>query len=270
MSAEKSQKIIWIMWFQGIANSPEIVKSCVDSWVKHNAEWDVIVLDAKSVMNYIGDEDLHSNIDLSSLSLAHQADIYRLLLLRKYGGVWADATTYCMLPLDSWLGQYTETGFFAFSNPGPDRLISNWFLWSEQSGYQICKLIEDVEEYWVSSRRNRFRYYTIDRILNIYPRIWFSKFVKDKLRKMPYFWFHYLFSERYRKDSDFRELWGRNRKIEAKGPHSAQDYGLDSDANGFQAFLDGHCPPLFKLTWKLKRESLTENSLYWLFEKGKL
>jgi hypothetical protein len=56
------------------------------------------------------------------------ADQIRIELLNVHGGVWADATTMCALPLDHWLPQRMQTGFFAFERPTPDRLIASWFL----------------------------------------------------------------------------------------------------------------------------------------------
>lgn len=74
------------------------------------------------------------------MSLATQSDMIRLQLLCKYGGVWADSTTLCIRPLDAWLCDCCQSGFFAFSNPGKDREMSNWFIASEKNNSLIEKM----------------------------------------------------------------------------------------------------------------------------------
>jgi hypothetical protein len=50
-------------------------------------------------------------------------------LLRRHGGVWADATCYCLQPLAEWLpSKLAPAGFFAFDRPAPDRMLASWFL----------------------------------------------------------------------------------------------------------------------------------------------
>ena len=52
-------------------------------------------------------------------------------MLRQHGGVWADATSFCLRPLDDWLNAAYAAGFFAFRNPAKDRMMANWFIASE-------------------------------------------------------------------------------------------------------------------------------------------
>lgn len=75
------------------------------------------------------------------------ADLLRLRLLRQNGGVWADATLYCVTPLDHWLPVVAQKGFFAFSWTNSDnwmiwpnlhRRLTNWFLVSEPEGTVIA------------------------------------------------------------------------------------------------------------------------------------
>jgi hypothetical protein len=77
------------------------------------------------------------------------SDILRTELLRRHGGVWADATVYCTRPLDDWLLQVmSQTDFFAFSRPGPDREIASWFLASRPEGLVVTSLARGVERFW--------------------------------------------------------------------------------------------------------------------------
>lgn len=60
------------------------------------------------------------------------SNLIRLELLCRHGGAWADATTVCARPLDEWLPQHSQSGFFAFAAPGGGRPLSTWFLAATQ------------------------------------------------------------------------------------------------------------------------------------------
>ena len=76
------------------------------------------------------------------------SDLVRLELLHRYGGVWGDATTVCAKPLDGWLNQYARHGFFAFDRPGPDRMISTWFLAAHKGSYIVERWRDAAARYW--------------------------------------------------------------------------------------------------------------------------
>ena len=105
-------KKIWFLWYQGLSQAPLVVIKCYESWKKYNPDWEVIFLDENNLKNYITLSLPKEK--LCELSKNHQSNLTRLELLSKYGGVWADATSLCRVPLDNWLEDYTQAGFFAF------------------------------------------------------------------------------------------------------------------------------------------------------------
>src|ERR1700689_4816923 len=120
-------RTIWFLWFQGLKDAPPIVKRCYQSWVANNPGWKIVLLDSSNLSTY-AITDLESG-NVAALTPAHRSDLIRLELLARYGGVWADATCYCAVPLDSWLPGVMSSGFFAFerrSEWAPP--IANWFL----------------------------------------------------------------------------------------------------------------------------------------------
>lgn len=116
-------KKVWIYWEQGEDNAPIIVKNCIESWIKHNPDWEITIIDSESLSQFLEMPSLPE-----CLPVRYYANLLRLKLLNKYGGVWADATTYCHRPLNDWLPLLAYSGLFMFRNPGPDRLIENWFI----------------------------------------------------------------------------------------------------------------------------------------------
>src|ERR1700733_14260116 len=140
-------KTVWTCWFQGRENAPPLVKECLTSWERNNPNWKIRCLDATSIERYV---PLREYIDLNnqSLTAASLSDILRILLLREFGGVWIDATLYCNRPLDEWLSGVMSEGFFAFPAPGPDRLLSSWFLSAAADNYLISGWCRRTVDYW--------------------------------------------------------------------------------------------------------------------------
>lgn len=122
-------KTLWMYWAQGEAHAPFIVKTCIESWRKHNPDWEIRVLDAENVSEVLDMSDVPAH-----LPFRFHADALRLRLLKSFGGVWTDVTVLCHRPLDDWLPLHAQSGFFAFINPGPDRWVDSWFIASEKGG----------------------------------------------------------------------------------------------------------------------------------------
>ena len=266
-----NNKVIWMIWLQGIENAPDLVKACVESWQRHNQTWEVRLLSEQDISVYLNIEDYPFDLNKIELSMAHKTDVIRALLLKKYGGVWADCTLYCCAPIDSWLN-IRSLDFFAFRNPGRDRMISNWFMCSKKNGYIINCLILEITDYWQHGTKSRFKYYTIDKILNVFPNIWFCRFLSIYLKKMPYFWFHYLFSKRYHSDNRFKELWDSGQSMSADGPHKAQKIGLCKVLNDVTNIYNERLNkfPVYKLSWKYDSSVLQEKSTIQYFIRGEI
>ncbi len=108
-------KVLWLFWQQGKNEAPDTVIQCMRSWSELNPEWVVHTLAQDNIDQYI---DLGKIVARNADRLTPQAlsDIVRINLLRKYGGVWADATCFCCQPLDSWLNECT--GSFCLGDSG--------------------------------------------------------------------------------------------------------------------------------------------------------
>lgn len=88
---------VWICWWQGIDNAPELVKCCVDS-VRRNidlskAEIHIITLD--NCMEYVTfSPQVIEKFNAGKISMTTLSDRLRMELLYRYGGLWIDATYY--------------------------------------------------------------------------------------------------------------------------------------------------------------------------------
>jgi hypothetical protein len=254
-------KRLWFMWLQGLDAAPPVVQRCYESWSRRNGDWDITFLSHDNLQDWI-DFDLSSE-KFSTLPKNHLSDLIRLSLLTRFGGVWADATSFCVQPLDSWLPKCTTSGFFAFCTPGRDRMISSWFLAAAPDNAIVVGLYELMLRYWRDSdfheqhdRRlgRRGLSWGLGRLLNrsiAATHWWFSPLVQDTLRVYPYYVFHYTFAELIRNDHTARVIWARTPRIKADVAHRLQVEGLSQPlSSDLRSEIDDGVAPLYKLTWK--------------------
>jgi len=226
----KLRKIIWSCWFQSRECAPEIVQKCLRSWEEQNPGWEMRCLDADTIGRYI-DLDKHVDLSCQQITAASLSDILRLLLLHEYGGVWVDATTFCNVPLDTWIDQAAQTGFFAFSRPADDRDLATWFLAAKPNDRLLAKWTARVLAYW-----------------------------KGRTATRDYFWVHHQFGELLALDPGALADWQAVPRISADGPHSVQTAGLYDDFDAVQDRVDWSAP-LFKLSYRLEQDRLRPESL---------
>eukprot|EP00930_Biecheleria_cincta_P018175 TRINITY_DN14248_c0_g1_i1.p1 TRINITY_DN14248_c0_g1~~TRINITY_DN14248_c0_g1_i1.p1 ORF type:complete len:525 (+),score=118.64 TRINITY_DN14248_c0_g1_i1:24-1598(+) len=113
-------KILWSFWEVRPTSEPiiqDFVKLCTSTWSLNNPNWEVRILNTTTVKKWLGPSDLPEGFDNLSVQLAHKADIIRLALLAKYGGVWLDATSILLQPLDDLFGSSRQRTFFNLPFP---------------------------------------------------------------------------------------------------------------------------------------------------------
>jgi hypothetical protein len=244
-------KTIWFLWLQGLEKAPLVVTKCYDSWLRHNPGWNLVLLDENNYRDYV-------SIESGNFTRQAEAENIRINLLAKYGGVWADATCYCNKPLDNWLHDVMPEGFFAFDRPGPDRMISSWFLAACTDNYIMDALQRSFTDYAIQNPRvkyigdSKWRFLE-KRLLKYDQEVWFSTFVMKVLKAKPYFWLQYVFQKIYLTDLKFKKMWDATPKISADIPHSLQIAGLFNPLNDtIKAEIDNKVSPVYKLTWKFE------------------
>lgn len=95
--SSKIPNIIWTFW-EGDQNL--FISNCIESWKYYNPDYDIHVLSISNCSKFI-DIDI-SKIKHSKDSMARFSDYIRLLVLKKYGGIWIDASTICHCPF-TWI-----------------------------------------------------------------------------------------------------------------------------------------------------------------------
>ncbi len=258
-------KVIWTYWEQGRQNAPPVVQRCFESWEYWNPGWTLHVLDRRSLNRYT---DLEQRIDLSreDITIQKRSNLIRVSLLRTHGGVWADATVMCSQPLETWLAEYTSTGFFAFRNPGRDRLWSSWFIVAEPGNSLMAALEAAFVDLFASTNytlQNTGLGDVFKRVLKPFltrnvpcSRILVSRRVRNLLRVYPYFQFHYCFNTIVLKGGDPSRIWDKGKPFPAQPPHTLQLLGQQPGGEAEACkFILSQRSPVHKLNWKLDPDS---------------
>ena len=95
-SCQTVPKILWFSWLQGIENVPELVKACLASQKKHLSDYDFRIVDLDNYRQWVDlPEYVIKKYRKGLIPPASFSDLLRLSLLKKYGGVWMDASVYC-------------------------------------------------------------------------------------------------------------------------------------------------------------------------------
>lgn len=191
-------RILWIYWAQGWDKAPAQSRLCLASWERHNPDWRIVRLDDGNAGEHA---DLGSFLDGKDITVTARSNHLRMRLLARHGGVWVDASTFCSRPLSDWLPALMQSGFFAFSRPGPDRILATWFLAAEPGNPLILRWRDLMERYWRNVDRMDF-----------------------------YHWTHYLFAEGCRSDPRMNAIWHDTPWISADGPHQVQFHGGRAEA----------------------------------------
>lgn len=189
-----STNVIYMYWADGFEYAPNLIDLCCLSWKMMNPTWVFIELNDKNLAKHISDMSFLLR-QKPKMSLTSYSDLVRLTLLKENGGVWVDATVFCLKPLNDWLHEASPNGFFAFSHP--QRQISSWFLYAHRNSIINEKWFKEMTEFW--SNRNDTK---------------------------KYFWVHELYRNCYRKNKDFQNNVSTMKKIDAIPLHDFQRKGI--------------------------------------------
>jgi len=140
---------VFSLWLQGEAQAPPIVQACLQS-IRAKAGAEVIVLDGRSVFDWIDlPESVVRKWREGKIRPAHFADICRVDLLYRWGGVWMDATDYLDAPLPEWLW---ELDFFVYQGgdlvSGAYAGIQNCFIRGARGASLLEAWREAILSYW--------------------------------------------------------------------------------------------------------------------------
>ena len=188
----KDEKIIWLFWFQGKNNAPDLVKSCIKSVKKHMSDYKIIILDKDNMKEYIDFPSfVYDRLEkkfFGQKSMAFFSDLLRLTLLKTYGGIWMDATLFLSDKIPSVL---LEKDFFVFeraqrvsANELEKVLHSRYFAYS-YFNYNDDFMVKMFSSFIISTKNHPFT----NAMLDILMAYWKN----DEAKNHHYFALHFIF-----------------------------------------------------------------------------
>lgn len=153
---------IWMLWWDG--EMPDIIKLCHRSRLRHAGAHPVILLGKDNVRDYVSFPDcVWEQFENGTLRIQHLADMIRVQLIRKYGGLWLDASIYCAgaIPEECFrMPLYSIKG-----SPDP-RFVSNnqWttFAIGGYPGNVLCSFLDDFFQEYCSRGKPFIDYFMFD------------------------------------------------------------------------------------------------------------
>jgi len=218
MNITKDSRKIWTWWDTGVDTFNTVQHKCIDSWKRLNPDWEIIVLDANNLSDYISAKEwVYETIPViqgTDYFLRDQAfsDVVKVMILEKYGGVYMDSDVFCNKPLDEWL--VSASDFFTFrvndintdfndERIGLPRLIDIWLTAvSHPKHYMLSKWLENMAYYLNQLHCEGDLVLSPDR--------------PTKLVTPRYFWAFFCFTGMIYSDEKFADLWKRTLNIDHK------------------------------------------------------
>lgn len=150
-------RIIWSAWLQGLDNAPEMVNVCLESHQKHLPGYEFRVLDMENYRQWVElPEWLVEKYARGKIPPALFSDVLRVAVLKRYGGVWMDASVLCTgFDNQQLQKQWTEVensrfAVFRYYRKG-DRYpsgLSNWFIAATPDNIVLTSVYDMLTAYW--------------------------------------------------------------------------------------------------------------------------
>ncbi len=176
---------IWIFWWQGINNAPEIVKICIKSIKLYCKGYKINVITKNNIGEYYKiPKYISEKMKNNTISLTHLSDLLRFNLLKLYGGFWIDATIY--LTNSPFIEKRFENFYTVKFQAESDQTSISKGKWCGffQGGWNpiyYCFMVDFFNEYW-KKEQLIIDYFLIDYAVNIaYNNISSVKRIFDKI-----------------------------------------------------------------------------------------
>ena len=163
-------KKIWIFWWQGIENAPEIVQICYNSVKENLADWEIILVTEKNYSEYANFPSyIIQKLQKGQITLTHFSDLLRLELLINHGGLWLDSTVLCTsasIPIS-----IINSDLFVYQilKPGADghaTIMSSWCMYAKTNNKILMATRELLYEYW-KKRTSLVDYFLLHQFFSI-------------------------------------------------------------------------------------------------------
>lgn len=149
---------VWVCWFQGLDDAPDLVKKCYQSIKVNLWDRDLVLITSENMCEYVEFPDfILEKWKSGQITHTHMTDLLRLELLIKYGGMWIDATVLCTSKSEDIPSYFFDSDLFLYQifKPGRDgqaQPISSWLI-SAKTNNKILRMTRYLcYKYWEKNR----------------------------------------------------------------------------------------------------------------------
>lgn len=183
---------IWTAWLQGEENAPEVIRITLASMRKNANGHPVIVISNENVEQYIDiPQTIKAKHESGTMGHAHYADVIRMMILAKYGGIWLDAT---MLLHESIPQETFQCPFYSvgFKTTNGEKFISKnkWLvgvIGGDKNSLYLAAISRMLTNYW-KEHNIAIDYFVFDYLINIlYQKDHSFRLIVDNLHHMDHY-----------------------------------------------------------------------------------
>ena len=145
---------VWVCWFQGMENAPQLVQKCYRSLCENLTDRDVTLITEKNMDDYVQFPSyILEKWKNGQITHTHMTDLLRLELLIRYGGMWIDATVFCSEKRENIPNYYFDSDLFMYQNLKPGRdghvhYISSWLIAAKSNNRVLMAVRHLCYAYW--------------------------------------------------------------------------------------------------------------------------
>ena len=186
--SNKSSDKVWICWFQGIENAPQLVRKCYQSVKKNLSQKEILLITSDNLEKYVQFPDyIMEKWKSGIITHTHLTDLLRLELLIRYGGIWLDATVLCTEEEEKIPKYFFDSDLFFYQclKPGRDghsHYISSWLMSAKTNNKILTATRALLYEYW-KNNKSMDDYYLLHDFLSIvldyYQEDWAKIYPRD-------------------------------------------------------------------------------------------
>lgn len=160
---------IWVCWWQGEEQMPEIVRICYKSLQEHANGHPIHLITKDNYKKYVEmPQWVLEKFAAGIISITHFSDLLRLTLLSRYGGLWMDATLYLTSDIPERIPY-----FFTLKQKANNNDFVSMYRWS---GYCIGGVVDNpifseayillILQYW-RDHDKLINYYILDYVFDL-------------------------------------------------------------------------------------------------------
>jgi phosphorylcholine metabolism protein LicD len=183
---DSNKYYIWQYW-EG--NMPDYIKLCMETVDKHcDDKFNIIRLNPDNIKDYLP-ELINYEDKINKLTIPHKVDIYRIMLLYKYGGIYMDADVIVLRDISEITDKLKEHDYVGFGCTGDNCKNgygepSNWILASRQNTILMGNILNNLlKKLKKIKNKDRFDYHDLGKFV-----IWNEL---ENLIKDDYKYYHY-------------------------------------------------------------------------------